>query len=318
MKKSLLFAILLFVLTDAFSQQLPLFTQYRENAGIINPGAVNHDYLVYEHPLSFGASYRAQWVGLENAPTTQTLRGEYLFADNNSIGILAGGYMINDQTGPTGFTGIYGRIAGVLSEDPTYGGLSIGLTAGLVQYRVRTSEIRLREINDVLSGNDQSQLFPDVGFGIYAYQYLDGGMFEDIQVYGGISVPQVFGLNLEFEDENGLFSTQRVQHLYVMAGFYKYFKDDSFLEPSIWFRYVKDTPVSVDFNLRYQMASNFWLGTGGGTNGNVHIEAGFIIGENMGLDNTVKIGYGFDYSFTTFGPKVGGTHELNVSYSLGD
>lgn len=315
MKRFLLSLFLLLTILELQAQQLPLFTQYRENMGIINPAAINQDYLLYEQPLSFGASYRVQWVGLENAPTTQTLRGEYLF---EKLGLFAGGYIINDQTGPTGFTGIYGKIGGLISDDPAYRGISVGLTAGLVQYRVNSSEIRLREINDVLSGDDQTQLFPDVGLGVFAYQYIDAGFFEDSQVYGGISVPQAFGLNLEFEDENGMFTTQRVQHYYALAGMYKYFSDDSFIEPSIWFRYVSGTPVNVDFNLRYQMASNFWIGVGAATSGNAHIETGFILGENMGLDNTFKIGYGFDYSFESFGPKVGGTHEINVSYSIGN
>jgi len=63
------------------AQQLPLFTQYRENIGIINPAAFNQDFLIYENNLSFGASYRRQWVGLESGPQTQTIRGEYLFSE---------------------------------------------------------------------------------------------------------------------------------------------------------------------------------------------------------------------------------------------
>ncbi|MEK7257085.1 MAG: type IX secretion system membrane protein PorP/SprF, partial [Bacteroidota bacterium] len=143
-----------------FAQQLSLFTQYRENQSIINPAAVNGSYLTHQQNLSFGASYRAQWAGLENAPTTATLRGEYLYTGGGSVSLIAGGYLVNDQTGPTGFTGIYGRIGGLLSSDPEYAGISIGLSAGAVQYRVNTSEIRLRDEGDILSGADIDGALP--------------------------------------------------------------------------------------------------------------------------------------------------------------
>ena len=75
-------------------------------------------------------------------------------------------------------------------------------------------------------------------------------------------------------------------------------------------------PVNVDFILRYQMAQNFWIGAGGATSKTMHIELGFILGENLGFDNTLRIGYGYDYSFSAFGPYTGGSHEINISYAL--
>ena len=47
--------------------------------------------------------------------------------------MVVGGYLINDQTGPTGFTGAYGRFAGIISDDPYFGGLSFGISLGVVQ-----------------------------------------------------------------------------------------------------------------------------------------------------------------------------------------
>ncbi len=303
----------------ADAQQLPLFTQYRENISIINPAAFSQDYLVYEHGISFGASYRRQWTGIDTGPRTQTLRGEYIFSELGNFGLAAGGYLINDKTGPTGLTGLYGRIAGIITDgDPWFGGLSVGLSAGAVQYRVNVTEIRLREPNDVLGMDDQSQIFPDVGLGVYFYRLLDGGGFlDESHVYAGVSVPQVIGLNLEFENEDGRFYTRRVQHFYGMVGLYKYL-DEGYIHPSVWVKYVPNAPVNVDINLQYQMAGSLWLGVGGSTAGTVHLEAGLLIGENKGFNNNLKIGYGFDYSFSSFGPFAGSTHELNLAYTIGN
>ncbi len=299
-----------------FSQQLSLFSQYRENQTIINPAAVGSNYLAYEQNLSFGASYRRQWQGIEGAPTTANFRGEYLYTEGSPVTLLTGGYLINDQTGPTGFTGVYGRIGGLLTGDPYYGGISAGLSFGAVQYRVNTSEIRLRQSNDVLATDDQNRIYPDVGLGVFAYSRLDGGIFNGDYVYGGVSIPQVIGLDLSFKNENGEFYTRRVQHFYGMLGFYKFFKDEGFLEPSVWVKYAPNVPVNVDINLRYQMAQNFWIGVGGATSSTMHIETGVLIGENLGFDNTLKIGYGYDYNFSSFGPYTGGSHEINITYSL--
>ncbi len=316
MKRTLLLVIYLAVTHFLSAQQLPLFTQYREHTSLINPAAIHQDFLLHDHSLSFGGSYRVQWTNFDNAPRTQALHGSFVFGDRSSFNFVTGGYLINDQTGPTGFTGLYARFGGILSQDPEFNGLAVGLAAGLVQYRVNTSEIRLRELGDNLAGDDQAQLYPDVGFGVFAYQYIFDGFLADSRVYGGLSVPQVIGLDLTFENENGEFYTKRIQHFYGLLGLYKHFDNDSFLEPSLWVKYAPNVPVNIDFNIRYQMAGNLWLGTGISTAGSMHVEAGFLMGENVGLDNNFRVGYGLDFFFSSFGPSVGSTHEINVAYSF--
>lgn len=312
MTRYLLLPIVFYLaIVAAKAQQLSLFTQYRENAGIINPAAVESDFLAFGQNLVFGATYRAQWVGLNNAPTTQTVRFSYLNKDNSGVSFMAGGHLFNDQTGPTGFTGFYGRIAGVLSQDPEYGGFIVGLSAGAVQYRVRSSELFLREGGDVVGTQNQSQMYPDVGVGVYYYQTVgDADYF-----YTGVSVPQVAGLDLTFKNEAGEFFTKRVQHFYGLVGFYKFFDNDSFLEPSMWVKYAQNVPVNVDINLRYQLPNSLWIGTGISSAKTYHIDAGFLLGANS-FDNIIRIGYGFDYSFSSFGPTAGSTHELNVSFAF--
>lgn len=313
MNRWLLLAVLLVSGYALHAQQLSLFTQYRENTTVINPAALEGDFLGFGQNISFGASYRAQWVGLENGPTTQVIRGTYFNPDMRGVAFMAGGHLINDQTGPTGFTGAYGRIAGVVSNDPEYSGLAVGLSFGMVQFRLNTSEITLREDNDLLGSNDQTKIYPDVGLGIYYYTTLNNRSGD--YVYGGVSIPQVFGLDLTFQDDNGEYSTKRVQHIYGLLGMYKFFDNDSFLEPSIWVKRVAGAPMSVDFNLRYQLPVPMWVGAGGSTGKAVHLETGVLLGDS-GFSNTLKLGYGFDYSFSTFGPTAGTTHEINLTYSL--
>ena len=297
------------------AQQLPIYTQYRENASIINPAAVHVDYLAFEKNVSFGASYRNQWVGIDNAPTTATFRGDYLYAENGAFNFMAGGHVVNDQTGPTGSTGLYGRFGGLITEDPYYGGIGLGISGGMVQYRVNVDEIRLRDRQETLTANNQTQWSPDVGVGLFAYKRLEGSSNGDI-IYGGLSAPQILGLDLEFKDATGDFSTKRIYHAYANIGFMKFFRDEGFIEPSVWVKYAPNAPINVDINLRYQLRTNFWIGAGGSTAGTSHLEVGVLIGENLGFENNLKVGYGFDYSFTKFGPDTGTTHEIHVSYAF--
>lgn len=294
------------------AQQLNLFTQYRENATLINPAAMETDFLAYGYNMTVGVSYRKQWAGISGSPTTQSVRFSYLNENRSGTSLNFGGYVLNDQTGPTGFTGAYARLGAVIGGNPEYGGLSLGITAGYVGYRVNSSEINLRDPNDFIGLIDQSQGHPDVGFGIYYYQ-LDR---NDNMFYVGASVPQLLGFDLAFEDEEGQFSIQRVQHIYGMAGYTIFARNGGMLELSSWAKYVQGVPFNADFNIRYQMPTALYMGGGVSTAGNAHVEAGVTLGDNVGLDNIIRIGYGLDYSFSSFGPSVGGTHELQASITL--
>jgi type IX secretion system PorP/SprF family membrane protein len=298
------------------AQQLPLFTQYREHTGLLNPAALEPDYLGYGNNFTVGASYRSQWDQLSGAPTTMTLRGSYFADDYAGVTLMGGGYLVRDQTGPLSFTGAYGRIAGVITSDPLQGGVILGLSAGLVQFGIHTDRVVVRDQNDDVANNNQNQLFPDVGVGVYAYRYFSTGRSGSSYVYGGASMPQVLGLNLRDQNNAGKYYMERVRHIYGLLGMYLFFDNNSFIEPSVWVKYVPNAPVNVDVNLRYQLSGSLWVGTGGSTAGMLHLEAGVLLGENLGLNNSIRIGYAYDYSFRTFGPFVGGGHEINVSYSL--
>lgn len=305
-----------FLVTSGWSQQLPLFTQYREYQTILNPASVSSDYLVANQGLNFGLSYRAQWTGISGNPHTQVLQGSYFWDDYRGVNMLAGGYLINDQTGPSGMTGLYGRVAGVISDDPAYGGFSLGLNFGVVQYRIKASEIRLRDGGDVVGDQNLSKFFPDVGFGLFFYKSVRSRSYQDNIVYGGVSVPQLLAIDLEFQSAEGTFGLDRVPHFYAQAGFIAFLEEDSFLEPSLWVRYVPNIPVSADVNFRYQLPMALWLGAGGSTRKSIHLEAGVWLGDRLGYDHSVRIGYSYDHYFSSISPVVGGTHELNLSVSF--
>jgi type IX secretion system PorP/SprF family membrane protein len=296
------------------AQQIPLFTQYREMHGILNPAAIPHGFMTNQNKGAFGISNRRQWLNIPNPPTTQILRGEYFAADRTGVALLAGGYLLNDQTGPTGFTGLYGRVAGVVTNDAEVGGVSVGLALGAVQYRLKTTELKLRDADDIRATEDRMKIYPDLSIGAFWYQRF--GDFSDDYVYAGVSVPQIMGLDLSIADVSKSLQYKRVQHFYASAGWYHFFGDGTFIEPSVWVKYVKNVPLNVDINLRYQAADTFWVGAGTSVSGNIHAELGVILGKNIGFESNFRVGYGFDYSTQSYGSFTGPTHEINISYAF--
>jgi type IX secretion system PorP/SprF family membrane protein len=317
LKRRLVCISLVFIFFHVSAQQIPLITQYRDAISILNPGAIGADFFSDGYKGSVGLIQRKQWAELPNAPSTQILRGDYYAADRYGVTLMAGGHLINDQTGPTGLTGVYGKISGIVTSDAAYNGLSMGLSIGAVQYRLRAADLKLRDPDDIRAQEDRSKTHPDLALGVFYYQRLSGNLDDDY-IYAGLSMPQALAFDVTFTDQdNRQFSTQRVRHYFANAGWYHFFGDESFIEPSVWLKYVPNTPFNADFNLRYRMRNTLWLGLGASVGGNIHAEFGVQLGKNLGFSNNVRIGYGFDYSGQKFGVYTGSTHEISLCYAFG-
>ncbi len=296
---------------NALSQQLPLLSQFQESAGVLNPAAISSNYFRYEQNAEFTATHHSQWTGIEGNPRTSQFVGQILMDGYDPVAPIAGVYLVNDQTGPTGFTGVYAKFGGVLSDDPYEYGISAAFQIGINQYRLRISELELRDVETIFAAEDDSQVRPDAGVGVFAYK-----RFGESLVYGGVSVPQVLGLSANFTGNDGDVQTQRVRHYYAQLGMQYDLGDYSFLEPVAWFKYVPNAPLHVSATLRYQTASAFFMGLGGTSSSSIHGQMGVIIGDRTGYDPMLRIGYSFDYGFNSYGSFAGPSHEINLNYSF--
>lgn len=318
---SALLLICLFVCPPPLSaQQLPLFTQYREYYGYINPASLTTDFLASNRYAfnAFGVSHRRQWVGSGFAAvTTSTARGEFFFENNGGPSFLTGGYFMSDKAGSTSFTGLYGRAALFLG-DPLSNFFGLGFNVGAVQYTINTekSNPRVNDPNDPYIGHLPFKIIPDIGVGIFGVMELN----RDINLFGGVSMPQLFGFSLNpARSQDQDIDYVRLMHLYNYFGVYintSYGHSDySFLEISTWGKYVPGLPYHADFNLRYQITTPLWIGAGLSTAGTVHLETGFNIGMPE-RDGYMKLGFGYD---APFNQKIGNTYlnntfEVNLSF----
>lgn len=318
-----LLATLLFftIITALKAQQLPIFTQYREAQNVLNPAFVSSDYILYGNNMSIGASYRTQFSGIKRSPKTQILRGGYIVENDLFFKPDMGVVVVNDQASAIGTTSIFGKIAALGGHDPRYGGFSVGLMGGMTRFNLNTTEIAWRETGDFVSGQNLNKIYADIGVGAFGYLSLSGkkdftfGAGADNIVYGGLCIPQVLSPVLTFQNNSKDIDFQRYPHFYATAGYYKFVGKESFVEPSICLKYVKNVSPQIQVNLRYHLTHILWLGAGYANTQTLQAEAGFWIGENIGWKNQkIKICYAFDYGFGAAASVLGMAHEVHLVF----
>lgn len=297
------------------AQQLPYYTQFRNYQSIINPGSVSSDYFLYEYNVSFLANYRAQWISQAETPRTAFLSGEYISNLGGAFNLMGGFMAVKDQTGPFGLTGYYGRIGSIFSGDPYFGGFGLGISAGVAEYRVSADRIVWRDPDDprIPEFNIRKQR-PDIGVGLFFYKRIEDGPLIDDNIYFGISVPQVLGIETEVIGPNNTVRIQRVPHYYGTFGWYHFFNQDGFFEISGWMKYIPGLRTNLDLMGRIQPYRNLWGGAGFNLNGIVHLEFGLNLPEFLYKDGSLKIGYAFDYNISAFDVPFGTSHEITVGY----
>lgn len=309
LKDSLFLLLFTLSLNSLKAQQLPLFTAYREYHSFINPASLSPDYLTQESNFKVSASYRSNLSDIEGAPQSAFLRGEYLLKTKNSFNLVTGGYLLNFNTNPIYNTGLYGKVGALFSKDPYFGTFSVGLTFGALQYRLKAENLSPFHSDDTsIPQSNLSSTILDVGIGTYYSKQFREGLLAGDVVYAGLSVPQILGARAEFQEN---ISFKQSRHYYGTIGFYKYFEELSFIEPSVWIKYTQGIPTHLDFNVRYRYRQDFWFGTGFSTSKIAHFEGGVYLASSK----SIKIGYGFDYPLGSYQNVFGTAHEINLSFS---
>jgi len=301
--------------TPLLAQQLSDFNLYKDSWMLLNPASFSENYLFNGSTHSLGLSGRYQWIGLEEPPTTIGVQYQAVLESQN---IAIGGSLINDQTGAIGTTGLYTTFSYLMPlqkyRNKTTQFLSIGLTAGMVQYRVNFSEITFNEPGTTsIPLDNQMQYYPDFGLGVFYY--------VDNKFYAGLSMPQLLQLSTQSATRDGSFSIERQAHYYAMIGGYLALGDKRnpiYLEPSAWLRYVANAPISADANLRINFRNVLWVGGGYSLSHNLHLEMGYIFKNKFAGRDWLKIGFGYTYNANDFGIELGNTLELNLTYAWGE
>lgn len=291
----------------AQAQQVEEFALVRENAFVLNPAMAGTNGWIHGT-----ATFRKQFTQLDQSPYTAMLAMDgQIFGKNVGVG----GYLIHDQTGPTGKSGvtvsaaynlrIFGKHEARASSGVAKHNLSFGLAVSAVQYRLRGDQLDVNDANDPgLYTSKGNKIFPDLSVGIY-YRYKKN-------FYFGVSSPQLMGLNVNYQGNDGLAKIRKVQHLNVLVGGSIEFAKGKFsIDPVAAFRWVKNAPPQGDIGLRFNMLHRiFFIGANYRSINYAVVEAGFRWKEVFSL------AYAYQHNTTNYSRDMGGTHEISVSFDI--
>ncbi len=290
MKKVFLITFLFLFVIRAFAQQQPLYSQYMLNSFLLNPAIAGTD---EASPIRL--TLRQQWMGIENAPSTQAVSGHTLLKSLANCGV--GGFVYRDKFGPVSQTGIHGALAYHLKLNSNTN-LSFGLSISGFQYVIDESELNIINPNDPsITGKTETIWVSDANSGLY---------LSNPHFYVGFSSTQLIQKNLRINENN---LSSMVRHYYLTSGYYLKLNDYYTLVPSILLKTTEFTPVQLDLNAQLNYKNLMFFAISYRPK-----DASIAM---VGLKKErFQFGYAFDYTLSNISTYTHGSHELMIGYAL--
>jgi type IX secretion system PorP/SprF family membrane protein len=230
MKKFIYIFILVTICTvqNSSAQQDPNFTLYNFNMNMINPA-----YAGSLDGKEINIGYRSQWVGVREAPNTQTLNYTTSLKKNLGLGVS----VIRDQVFVLQETDVTLDLSYKLKISETYD-LYFGLKGGAAMINIDLTNAG-SSVADPLFAKNESFLNPQFGAGMY---------LKHDDFYLSISSPNY--LNGKRYEKQGNTPRAAVNNLHMYYGFGYHFdvSDNLRITPGIMHRNTEGAPPSTDIN----------------------------------------------------------------------
>jgi type IX secretion system PorP/SprF family membrane protein len=287
--------VLFLVGAFSYAQQDAQYTQYMYNTVSVNPA-----YAGSRGHMSIAALYRAQWVGLEGAPETQTLN---LHTPMGYKGLGMGLSVVNDVIGPTSET--------YFDVDFSYtiptgveGQLSFGLKASAHLLDIRFSELNQdggQGPDPTLQQNIDNRFSPNVGAGIY---------YHTQKFYAGLSIPRM--LETEHFDESNLSTARERMNWYLITGYVWDLNPFLKFKPALLTKWVEGAPLQVDVSANFMFNDKFIVGAA------YRWDAAFSGMFGFNISDKFLIGIAYDREITDLGATTfnDGSFEIILRYDL--
>lgn len=295
--RKLRWGLIIFILAGSIhvqAQQEPMYSQYMFNMLNINPA-----YAGSRGVLTATALYRDQWVGIDGAPKTTSI-GFDMPVKEKKIGL--GFQLYDDKLGIERTTGLNASYAFRIQLTGS-GTLSLGLQAGLLNYRANYSEVRTFQPNDPAFNQNISGILPSAAAGIY---------YNSDKFYLGISTPALLKTKISYDNQADISSVSgRDLHLYLASGFVTRLNNDLVLKPSILVKAVSGAPVEFDLN------ANLWIQNILSFGFSYRTGDAYVGMAELQLSRQLRFGYAYDKTFSNLGQLNNGTHELMLRMEFG-
>ncbi len=231
------------------AQQDAQYTQYMYNTMSVNPA-----YAGSRGQLSMAAMYRAQWVGLDGAPKTQTLN---LHSPIRNSKLGYGISVVNDNIGNGVVQETY--FDGVVSytlDFPQDRKLSFGLKVGGNLLNLDFQQLRNFDQEPINDGADITNNFsPNFGLGLY---------YHTNRYYLGLSVPNLLESdyfdNSQRDANSVQFQSTERMNFYLITGYVFDLNYNFKFKPALLMKAVGGAPLQLDFSGTFLLNDKFSFG----------------------------------------------------------
>lgn len=299
MKKYIIALVLIIISFAAVTaQQDAQYTQYMYNTISVNPA-----YAGSRGVLSIAALHRSQWVGLDGAPTTQTLNLSTPTGKRVGLGFS----IVNDEIGngtsqETYFDAAFSYTVPTGND----GKLSFGLKAGGHLLNIDFSKLSGFTEERGANGfpNIDKKFSPNFGAGIY---------YHTDHFYAGLSIPN-FLQTEHFDTSNTVTSylAKERLNLYFITGYIFDLNQNLKLKPALLWKAVKGAPLQADISATFLIKDKFSLGAAYRWDAALSALAGFQI------TNQFMLGLAYDKEVTELGNTSfnDGSFEIFLRYEI--
>lgn len=288
--KYIVTSLILILWLDVEAQQDPSFTMYQLNMNIINPA-----YAGSQDALDATMLIRGQWVGIEDAPSTQTLSISSPVGKNLGMGLS----LVNDRFSVAKETDVYIDFSYKLQVSESMD-LFLGLKGGGTFFNV---DLQSLNINDPLFSENVSRFNPNFGAGAY----LKGKNY-----YASLSVPVLLQSKRYEKDGNVVTSASDKPHIYLAGGYTFDLEGDSQLKitPSFMMRHVSGVPLSFDATAMVGLFDKVEFGVSHRLNESF---SGLLLFKFI---NEFKLGYAYEHATNDISNYSNGSHEFVFKFKF--
>ena len=271
------------------AQQDAQYTQYMYNTINVNPA-----YAGSRDVLSVFGLHRTQWVGLDGAPVTNVLSINAPI-ENSRLGV--GLTFVNDRIGPTNENTISADVSYTVPTSEDFK-LSFGVKGTANFFNLDVNKLLARNPSD-LTYRSVSNFSPNFGAGLYLHSN---------KTYFGVSIPSILQ-TIRYAD-NSVSVNKEKMNLYVIGGHVFDLNSDIKLKPSFLLKAVQGAPLQADLSANFMFVDKFVLGAAYRWSAAVSLMAGFQANESL------YIGYGYDFETTRLVNYNSGSHEIFLRYEF--
>ena len=225
------------------AQQDAQYTQYMYNTLSVNPA-----YAGSRGVLSINALHRSQWVGLDGAPTTQTVNFNTPVSQRLGVGLS----IVNDRIGNgTNQDTYFDAVISYTVPTSQTGKLSFGIKAGGHALNIDFNQLSnySNEASSLGLSNIDKKFSPNFGAGVY---------YHTDKFYAGLSVPNF--LKTEHFDSSSTSLAQERMNFYLITGYVFDLNPTLKFKPAALVKAVAGAPLQIDVSANFMINEKFTLG----------------------------------------------------------